>query len=276
MSSLDQAAALVVTFHTGPRLMECLYALKADPAISEIVIADNGNPEETRSWLERFVDGAEGRAKLLRLDNPGFGAAVNRAARETGAGVLLVINPDCVIRRGSVQQLADALSGAPAPAIVGGRIFGIDGREQRGARRNTLTLPVALGLSRWTLENEPPSAGPVPVGAISGAFFMMRRADFERMGGFDEGYFLHVEDVDLCRRVIEAGGAVIYQPLAGALHYTSTSDVPSRTVQAHKALSLARYFRKFANGPLERLCVELAVPFIGLGLTLRARKNPGQ
>ena len=78
------------------------------------------------------------------------------------------------------------------------------------------------------------------------------------------------------RRAIEAGGAVIYQPLAGALHYTSTSDVPSRTVQAHKARSLARYFRKFAKGPLERLCVELAVPFIGLGLTLRARKNPGQ
>jgi N-acetylglucosaminyl-diphospho-decaprenol L-rhamnosyltransferase len=276
MSLPVQAAALVVTYQTGPRLMECLYALKADPAISEIVIADNGNPAEVQAWLDRFVEAAPGRAKLIRLDNPGFGAAVNRAARETGAGMLLVINPDCVIRRGSVQQLADALDGAPAPAIAGGRIFGIDGREQRGARRNTLTLAVALGLSRWTLETEPAPSGPVLVGAISGAFFMMRRADFEKLGGFDEGYFLHVEDVDLCRRAIEAGGTVIYQPLAGALHYTSTSDVPTAAVQAHKARSLARYFRKFAKGPLERLCVELAVPFIGLGLTLRARKNPGQ
>ena len=97
----------------------------------------------------------------------------------------------------------------------------------------------------------------------------MRRADFERLGGFDEGYFLHVEDVDLCRRAIEAGGVVIYQPLAGALHYTSTSDVPAAAVQAHKARSLARYFRKFAKAPLERLCVELAVPFIRLALALR-------
>ena len=270
MSGRAQTAALVVTYHTGPRLIECLYALKADPEISEIVIADNGNPPEVQAWLEGFITGCAGQAKLLRLDNPGFGAAVNRAARETAAERLLVINPDCVIRRGSAGQLAAALEGAAAPAIVGGRIFGIDGREQRGARRNTLTLMAALGLSRWTLENEPPPSGPVAVGAISGAFFLMRRADFEQLGGFDEGYFLHVEDVDLCRRAIEAGGSVIYQPAAGALHYTSTSDVPSAFVQAQKARSLARYFRKFAKGPLERALVELTVPFIGLALRLRS------
>ncbi|ABI77671.1 glycosyl transferase, group 2 family protein [Hyphomonas neptunium ATCC 15444] len=262
-------AALVVSYHTGPRLTECLYALKSDPAISEIIIADNGNPAEVQAWLDTFVTTSAGKVKLIRLENPGFGAAVNRAALETGASILLVINPDCVIRRGSVQQLAEALEGTAGPAIVGGRIFGVDGKEQRGARRNTLTLPVALGLSRWTLETLPAPQGSVRVGAISGAFFMMRRADFQMLGGFDERYFLHVEDVDLCRRAIEAGGAVIYQPLAGALHYTSTSDVPSATVQAHKAQSLARYFRKFAKGPLERAFVELCVPFIALALKLR-------
>ena len=259
-------AALVVTFHTGPRLMECLYALKSDPAISEIVIADNGNPAPVQTWLDGFVASAPGKAKLIRLDNPGFGAAVNRAARETSASQLLVINPDCVIRRGSVQQLAAALEGAPAPAITGGRIFGLDGKEQRGARRNTLTLAAALGIARWTLETEPLPDRPIAVGAISGAFFMMPHADFDSLGGFDEGYFLHVEDVDLCRRALEAGGSVIFQPHAGALHYSSTSDVPSRTVQRHKARSLARYFRRFSKGPMERICVELAVPFIGLAL----------
>lgn len=265
----DTVAALVVTYRTGPRLIECLYALKSDPEISEIVIADNGNPADVRAWLADFAAASGGRVKLLQLDNPGFGAGVNRAAAETGAGLLLVINPDCVLRRGSARQLAAVLEEAPKPAIAGGRIFGIDGREQRGARRNQLNLATALGLSRWTLEAEPSPSGPVRVGAISGAFFMMRRADFDQLGGFDEGYFLHVEDVDLCRRAIEAGGAVIYQPLAGALHYTSTSDAPSAFVQKHKARSLARYFRKFAKGPLERFAVELAVPFIGLAVRLR-------
>lgn len=264
-----QIAALVVTYHTGPRLIECLYALKSDPAVSEIMIVDNGNPPELMTWLEAFIAGAGDKAKLIRLDNPGFGAAINRAAFETDADLLLVINPDCVIRRGSAQQLAQALEGAATPAIAGGRIFGVDGKEQRGARRNTLTLAAALGLSRWTLESEPCPSGPVEVGAISGAFFLIRHADFQALGGFDEGYFLHVEDVDLCRRAIEAGGSVIYQPLAGALHYTSTSDVPSATVQAHKAKSLVRYFRKFAKGPLDRAIVELSVPFIALALRFR-------
>ena len=265
----SSVAALVVSYHTGPRLTECLYALKSDPAISEIVIADNGNPPEVRAWLARFAEAGDKPVKLIELDNPGFGAAVNRAAARSEADFYLVINPDCVNRRGSVAPLVDALVDAPAPAIAGGRIFSVDGKEQRGARRNTLTLATAFGLSRWTLEADPPPPGPVKVGAISGAFFLIRRADFEQLGGFDEGYFLHVEDVDLCRRAIEAGGAVIYQPAAGALHYTSTSDAPSGFVQGHKAKSLARYFRKFARNPVERLAVELSVPFIALGLKLR-------
>lgn len=151
----DTVAALVVTYRTGPRLIECLYALKSDPEISEIVIADNGNPADVRAWLADFAAASGGRVKLLQLGNPGFGAGVNRAAAGTGASLLLVINPDCVLRRGSVRQLAEALEHAPKPAIAGGRIFGIDGREQRGARRNQLNLATALGLSRWTLEAEP-------------------------------------------------------------------------------------------------------------------------
>lgn len=260
--------ALVVSYHTGPRLVECLYALKGDPDVTGIVIADNGNPPSTEDWLGTFV-AATPKAQLVRLPNPGFGAGVNAAARQASSDFLLVINPDCVIRRGSLGAMIEALRGAPAPAIAGGRIFDLAGREERGARRETLTLARALGLGRWTLETEPPPPGPVRVGAISGAFFLIRTEDFRSLGGFDEAYFMHVEDVDLCRRAAEAGGAVIYVPGAGALHYGATSDVPSKVVTEHKARSLARYFRKFARGPIERLLVEAAVPFIGLALKLR-------
>ncbi|MBA4338714.1 MAG: glycosyltransferase family 2 protein [Hyphomonas sp.] len=261
--------ALVVSYHTGPRLVECLYALKSDPDVAAIVITDNGNPPGTEAWLDAFV-AATPKAQILRLPNPGFGAGVNAAARLAASDHLLVINPDCVIKRGALRPLIAALDGAPSPAIAGGRIFDLQGREERGARRETLTLSRALGLSRWTLEHEPRPPEPVRVGAISGAFFLIRTKDFQSLGGFDEGYFIHVEDVDLCRRALEAGGAVLYVPGAGALHYGSTSDVPSAFVTGHKAKSLARYFRKFARGPFERLIVEAAVPFIGLALKLWA------
>lgn len=262
--------ALVVSYNTGPRLLECLYALKGDPAVTGIVIADNGNPALMRARIAAFVASTP-KATCIRLDNPGFGAGVNAAARASDSAFILVINPDCVIKRGALGPLIAALDGAPVPAIAGGRIFDLHGREERGARRETLTLARALGFGRWTLERDPSPSAPVRVGAISGAFFLMRTSDFTVLDGFDEGYFMHVEDADICRRALQAGGAVIYVPDAGALHYGSTSEVPSTFVARHKAKSLARYFRKFAGGPLERVLVELAVPFIGLALKLRAR-----
>ena len=253
--------------------MECLYALKADPQVHEIIIVDNGNPPAMREWLARFCEKGGERIRLIGLANPGFGAGVNRAALEARQPFLLVINPDCVLRTGSVADLITALETVPEARLAGGRIFGIDGRELRGARRRELTLSRALGLSRWTLEDQPLPASPLPVDAVSGAFFMMRRSDFAALGGFDEGYFLHVEDLDLCRRVREAGGEVVFQPSAGALHYGSTSDVEAGMIAAHKARSLARYFRKFSRSPAQRCLAELLIPFIRVMLVLR-RKRP--
>jgi GT2 family glycosyltransferase len=260
--------ALVVTYHTGPRLVECLHALKGDPDVTAIVIANNGNPPGMQAWLTGFVASTP-KARQLDLPNPGFGAGINAAARLAASDHLLVINPDCVIKRGALRPMVKALESAKSPAIAGGRIFDLQGREERGARREMLTLPRALGLRRWTLNHLPPPEGPVAVGAITGAFFLVLTKDFEALGGFDEGYFIHVEDADICRRALEAGGSVVYVPAAGALHYGSTSDVASDVVAKHKAKSLARYFRKFARAPLERLIVELAIPFIGLALRLR-------
>ena len=266
--STGTITALVVSYHTGPRLTDCLYALKGDPQVTAIVITDNGNPPAAAAWMDAFVASTP-KARLIRLPNPGFGAGVNAAARLAQTDHVLVINPDCVIKRGALRPMMTALRGAPAPAIAGGRIFDIRGREERGARRRTLTLARALGLGRWTLDHEPMPTGAVLVGGITGAFFMMRTADFRALGGFDEAYFVHVEDVDLCRRTIEAGGSVIYVPAAGALHDGATSDVSAAVLTRHKARGLARYFRKFARGPVERLVTELAVPFIGLALRLR-------
>ena len=107
--------ALVVTYHTGPRLVECLYALKGDPDVSSIVIADNGNPPSTEAWLASFTASTP-KAERITLPNPGFGAGVNAAAKFAASDYLLVINPDCVIKRGALPLLAAALEAAPSPA----------------------------------------------------------------------------------------------------------------------------------------------------------------
>jgi GT2 family glycosyltransferase len=264
-------AALVVTYRTGPRLRECLYALAGDTDIAEIVILDNGNTPAEHAFITGFCARFPRARHVDTGGNIGFGAAVNRGARETACTHLLVINPDAVLKRGSASRLRDVADANAQPAIAGGRIFGVDGVEQRGARRLPLTRLAAMGLSRWTLEREPLPLAPVPVAAVSGALFVMRRDAFLSLGGFDEGYFLHVEDIDLCVRAVHAGGAVRFVPDACALHYGQTSDAPNHVIARHKAASLSRYFRKFPGGPMGKAVNIAFLPLMRFALTLRGR-----
>ncbi|MEO0785338.1 MAG: glycosyltransferase, partial [Pseudomonadota bacterium] len=74
-----KTSAIVVTYRTGPRLRDCLYALKSDPEVDEVIIVDNGNPEPISSWLSEDVAGWDKTSALLRSGkNLGFGAACNK------------------------------------------------------------------------------------------------------------------------------------------------------------------------------------------------------
>ena len=265
-------SAIVVTFHTGPRLKECLYGLAADLAISEIIIVDNGNPIEMEAWLEQFAAARSNTHLISGQGNIGFGAGVNRGVAKAAGPHILVINPDAVLRWNSIEGMQTVAETCPTPWIIGGKIYDIRGREERGARRRALTLSRSitsmLGWNTWTLENTPPPSEPVAMPVISGAFFLTSKDSMAQLQGFDEGYFLHVEDVDLCRRCTELGGRVMYDPRAGALHFGSTSRAPSRVVQDHKADGLALYFKKFARGPIEKLIVAMAMPLMRLGMAL--------
>ncbi len=288
----QKISAIVVTYRTGPRLRECLHALASDPEIDELVIVDNGNSERTERFLDIFAR-ARAHVTLDRTgENLGFGRGANRGARQATHPLLLFVNPDAVLRRGSAGALREAADACTSPFIIGGRLFNLDGSEQRGPRRRKLTFSRAFGtftglaalpgLEDVHLDREPMPAEPVEMEVISGALFLADRAGFlEALGGFDEDYFLHVEDIDLCRRAAEAGGSVIYHPQGAALHYGSTSKVPRSFVELHKARGMARYFQKFAETGMERHLANIAAPlFIALLvgraklLTLRGRFTP--
>jgi len=260
--TLAGTTAIVVSYRTGPRLRDCLYALKSDPQVDGMVIIDNGNPPSDAAWLAETVSGWAKTEAVLQRENIGFGQACNLGAETARGDFLVFVNPDAMLRRASVSALQAARNAQPAPCLVGGKIFGIDGREQRGGRRRELTWATATGLARWTLEAGTPPDDPVPVPVVSGAFFAMTKEDFQSVGGFDARYFLHVEDVDLCRTVRARGGSVIYQPRAAALHYGSTADAPGAVVAAHKADSLTAYFQKWARSPIDHALNALLLPLL--------------
>lgn len=264
------ACAVIVSYRTGPALASCLNALLAADGLDQIVIADNGND----AAAEAMFDSAAMRDRRVRIlrgqGNIGFAAACNLAAREAQTEVLAFINPDVILERDAIPRLLAVLS-TTAPAIVGGDLRDENGSPERGSRRDRLTLWRAFvsfaGLSRlgfrdYNRHTDPLPETPQRVGAISGALFVMRRADFTSLGGFDEGYFLHVEDLDLCRRAEDARWLVVFAPGPHGRHLRSTSEADARTIAHHKAKSLARYFRKFAKGPLEQTAAAAAGAFL--------------
>lgn len=254
-------SVVMVVYMTGEALEQSLACVLADPLVDELVVVDNGSSPGEAEHL-RMLAARDGRVLLLSgHGNIGFARGANLGARKARGDVLVFLNPDAFLQAGCVAALAREIEGRAAPCIVGGRVLNADRTEQRGARRGEITPMSAVlsmsGLAKgralgryevhWEGDALPDHAVATPT--ISGACFCMRREDFDQVGGFDEGYFLHVEDVDLCWRVRQAGGEVLFHPKAEVVHIGGTSQTSPLKVEFHKGVGLARYFRKRARGP---------------------------
>jgi GT2 family glycosyltransferase len=267
-------SVVMVVYMTGAALGESLACVLKDERVDEVVVVDNGSTPEDALYLRQLAE-RDGRVVLLSgHGNVGFAKAANLGARTATGEVLIFLNPDAFLQPDCVSELVREIEGRPVPCIVGGRVLNADRTEQRGARRGDITPVTALlslsGLAgksqamrrfevHWEGEALPEAAAVVPT--ISGACFCMRRADFDAVQGFDEKYFLHVEDVDLCWRVRTAGGLVLFHPRAEVIHLGHTSLVSPLRVEFHKGVGLARYFRKRATGA-GRLAAWLLSPLV--------------
>jgi hypothetical protein len=142
--------------------------------------------------------------------------------------------------------------------VVGPRLLDSDGSEQAGGRRRVLTPWLALvealglyrfpGVTRFNLHREPLPERTLAVPVISGACMLLPRDDYWRLGGMDEAFFLHVEDIDFCVRVGRSGGTVYFCPGVAVAHAKGTSAAPALAVEWHKTRGFFRYFRKHFGG----------------------------
>jgi N-acetylglucosaminyl-diphospho-decaprenol L-rhamnosyltransferase len=275
-------SAVVVSFHTGPTLALCLEALLAAPSCRQIVLVNNGNPPEVVDRLRKL---ATQQPKIILLDghgNIGFGRACNLGAQASQEDVSVFVNPDCVVDRGTLPAFAQAFTQNPS-ALLGGALRNEDGSEQRGCRRGELNLWSAFvsffGLGKPGLQagiwrdfnrnREPFPAEPEEMPVVSGALMAMQRADFKALGGFDPNFFLHVEDVDLCRRVRAGGGKVVFVPSATALHIGATSNTSSWSLARAKIASFGHYFWKHAPSLTGKISVILVMPLLALAIVGR-------
>lgn len=273
----DLASLIVVAADSGPLLRTCIDSALASSAPVEVILVDNasGDGEVERAVAAHAHDP---RLRVLRNGaNLGFGPACNRGAALARGDVLVFLNPDCELQAHTVADLRAALRSDARIGVLGVTVLASDGTPARGNRRRDPTLRRAFvsltGLarfeSRWPalVGVEMPSAARGDalerVDAISGACMTLPRAAFARIGGFDEAYFLHCEDLDLCRRARDAGLRVAIAPAIRVTHAQgSSSRRRPLFVARHKHRGLWRYFTKFdpaARNPLLRALVRLGI-----------------
>ena len=260
-------AAIVVTHQSASTIDDCLSRLRAAEGVAAIRVVDNQSVDDTVAVVQRHAT-ADARVRFVaNPDNPGFAVACNQGAADAddAAAWLAFVNPDCMVAADTLVRLRAHAQSLPGEALVGADLVGEDGRRDGAARRRDpdfgamLRSPAAM---RLDVERDP-SRALQAVDAVSGALMLLPRRLYERVDGFDEGYRLHAEDLDLCRRVRAAGATVAVANDTTVLHVRGVSS-RSRPVfvEWHKHRGLWRYFRKFEaarHGPLTRAAVFLAI-----------------
>jgi N-acetylglucosaminyl-diphospho-decaprenol L-rhamnosyltransferase len=246
---------VMVSYRSGPWLFQAIDRALGQPAVAQLVVVNNGNPPELERELRRRV-ARDPRIQLIEgQGNIGFAAACNRGVERATGELLLLLNPDCLLPPGGVAALLKESAEWPQPWLLGCRLVYPDGREQAGARRREPTprrmlveglglyrlAPEASWLERVNQHEEPLPARTVEVEVSSGACLLLPRADYQALGGMDEGYFLHVEDIDLCLRLRQAGGRVYFTPRVVAEHRKGASRASTAWVEWHKTRGLWRF-----------------------------------
>ena len=204
---------------------------------------------------------------IANPDNPGFAVACNQGAHDANGDApwLAFVNPDCLVERDTLARLRALPQPGSGDVLLGADLVDEHGVRDGAARRRDPDFAAMLA-ARWAARRRRSSncrsttrSRCSAVEAISGALMLMPRALFARIGGFDEGYRLHAEDLDLCRRAREAGAIVA---VANDVRVVHVRGVSSRSrplfVEWHKHRGLWRYFRKF-EAPRRSVWVNLGV-----------------
>ena len=242
-------AAIVVSHDSAETLEECLSRLRAAQGVAEIRVVDNDSRDGSLDIVHRHAL-ADPRVRFIaNPDNPGFAVACNQGAGDSHAPWLAFVNPDCLVEADSLARMhAHARAPALEGGLLGADLVDEDGNRDAAARRRDPDFAAMLrdpSRARLGIEPDPSNAVQV-VDAVSGALMLLPRALFARIGGFDEGYRLHAEDLDLCRRAREVGAAVA---CANDVRVVHVRGVSSRArplfVEWHKHRGFWRYFGKF-------------------------------
>ena len=267
-------AAVVVNYEAGELLTVCVRSLFADDSAGppEVVVVDNGSTDGSITALRAALPDVR---VVTAGRNLGYAAAANVGIAATAAPVVAVCNPDLDVVPGTGAAMVARLDAEPDLAALGPRIENPDGSLYPSARRDP-GIGDAIGhalfglvaprnrFTRHYRQLDVDAAQPRDVDWASGAMLFLRRSALPSVGGWDERYFMYMEDVDLCWRLRRLGWRVAYEPGGRAIHVqgASTARTPYRMIAEHHR-SAFRFAERRWRGPRRLLLVPAAVFLAG-------------
>lgn len=219
----------IVNFNAGDYLLDCLNSLenfKDEVDNLEIIIVDNASSDNSMEVVKKKFPNL---TNILNENNLGFGKAQNMALKRAKNEYVLILNPDSKILKGTLKYMVSFMEENPevgaSSALVEKEDGTIDWASHRGFPTPWVSfLYYVLGNdSLYHLKNKDLSKTH-EVDSIVGAFFLTRKSILEKVGYFDEDYFMYGEDLDLCLRIKNAGYKVMYVPEVKILHYKGVSS----------------------------------------------------
>ena len=249
----DELVSVIIVTHNSERhLGACLQALKTalESLPHELIVFDNLSLDDPTSTIHSFFQDA---MVIQSETNLGFAGACNRAAAKAEGEFLLFLNPDVIVDSTAVLSLRRVLESRRRLGAVGGRLRYPDGRFQATCRKfptiSNLIFSRGSALG-WLLGGTQVYTlgdfeDPVQVPSTAATMMMIRRTIFNRVGGFDERFFMYLEDTDLCYRLQRRKYDNVFVPMAGGVHHWAEGSRESKLRRAWMHhISMWKYFRK--------------------------------
>ena len=245
---------VIVSYRSRELLRTCLESVRHFVARAvTVTVVDNASRDGTGAMVSSDFPEV---ALLASNRNLGFAAANNIAIRRGRGRYILALNPDTRLTEGALEALIALMDARPEIGICGCRLIRHDGTFDHASKRSFPTVVGALGHFLW-IGRRPGASGRLaqyrapdvesgPVDAVNGAFMLIRRPALEEVGLFDEGFWMYMEDLDLCYRFREAGWTTWYEPSVTVFHAKGGSSGPIRDTRLSYAFhyGMYRFYRK--------------------------------
>jgi N-acetylglucosaminyl-diphospho-decaprenol L-rhamnosyltransferase len=241
-------------------------------ATAEIVVVDNDSRDGTAAYVAERDD-----CTLIRSSNVGYAAGINRGVMESQrAGAILALNPDIILRPGSIPPMLRALrregTGIVAPQVRNGEgDLSLSLRREPSLLRSLGLTATRFGAFSEHINKRSLYAAPCIVDWALGAAILMSRECYTQLGGWDETYFLYSEETDLCLRARDKGFLTAYEPSSVVVHIGGQSGQDRRT-HSMRCINRVRLYRR-RHGIAAAWCFLVLTAAFELRWALRGRRE---